>query len=128
MAGPQRVAFAEAQLALRAIIAARPPRELPGCASCPSRCLMLTAVASAPSQTAQTVAARVSMTTALPTRVRSLASISDPVAESIEAQIGGPIDRLAFAHCLITTSCAASTDADPAEVLAALPLIGSPQP
>jgi hypothetical protein len=88
---------------------------------------MLAAVASSPPETAQTIAARASMTTALPTRMRSLASVSDPIAEGIEAQIGGPIDRVAFTHCLVTTSCAASGDSDPSEILAALPLVNAAQ-
>ena len=67
------------------------------------------------------------MTTALPTRMRSLASVSDPIAEGIEAQIGGPIDRIAFAHCLVTTSCASSADTDLSAVLAALPLVNAPR-
>jgi DNA helicase HerA-like ATPase len=123
---PGRAAFMAAQSALRALIAASPPRELPGCASCPSPCLMLPVVAPILPEVAQTIAARVTATTAMPTRLRSLASVTEPITNRIEAQLGSPIDRAALLHCLITTSCATSADADPAEVLSALPLLDAP--
>lgn len=124
---PRRAAFTAAQSALRAHIATRPPRELPGCASCPSPCLMLTVVAPVLPEVGEAIAARVSAPTAVDTRLRSLAPVTDPIVTRIEAQLGSPIDRTAWLHCLITTSCAASADADPSEALAALPQLDAPR-
>jgi hypothetical protein len=87
---------------------------------------MLPVVAPILPEVAQMIAARVTATTAMPTRLRSLASVTEPITNRIEAQLGSPIDRAALLHCLITTSCATSADADPAEVLSALPLLDAP--
>jgi DNA helicase HerA-like ATPase len=123
---PRRAAFTAAQAALRAQVAARPPRELPGCASCPSPCLMLTMVAPVLPEVGEAIASRISAPTAVDTRLRALATVTDPIVGRIEAQIGSPVDRTALLHCLITTSCATSAGAGPSEALAALPRLDAP--
>jgi hypothetical protein len=87
---------------------------------------MLTMVAPVLPEVGEAIASRVSAPTAVDTRLRALATVTDPIVGRIEARIGGPVDRTALLHCLVTASCATSAGADPSEALAALRRLDAP--
>jgi hypothetical protein len=100
---------------LRSLIAEHPPHEMPGCASCPARCTMLSLVR--PYLAGGRAEQRVSANTPPDNRLRRL--------RELVAQAGGiPADldearQRHFMHCLVTTA-AAHSGADTAGLLKAL--------
>jgi hypothetical protein len=123
LAGPSAVAgrggapgdlVAQAGTGLRALLAAVPPKELPGCGTCPARCLTLPAAAGFLAGPGRGTPHRVSAATSAATRLRSVAELVDPAFPGLAAG-----QRDALMHCVITNAAHAA-GTDPAELLAGL--------
>ena len=94
--------FQTAQLALRKLLGAPPRRELPGCASCPSRCLALPFVA--PLRGSFTnIAARATADTSAAARLRSVHTLLEPQLRPLAAELGDELIP-ALTHCALTQS------------------------
>jgi hypothetical protein len=104
----------QAAKSLHDLLAAAPPRELPGCGTCPARCLMLPMTAGFLAGPGRGVTHRVSSATSAATRLRSVAELVDPAFPALpDGQRG------ALMHCVITNAAHAA-GTDPAELLAGL--------
>lgn len=114
--GRQR--FAEVQQSLRALVAEQPPRELPGCADCPARCLALPSVAPHLPDVGQAVAARATSGVSVETRLRGLEKLAEERLPETYAQWSSRGRESDLLYCLVTTATADGGDAAP--LLAAL--------
>jgi hypothetical protein len=101
--------FAEVQRRLNELLTGEPPRELPGCSSCPVRCRALPQVAPHLAALGPVVAARATGTTSAAARARA---ITTAAAEVLTVREG-------VLYCLVVTSTA-GTGADMTELLAEL--------
>lgn len=114
---PVRRAFQDAKSAIHTTITNAPPRELPGCDTCPARCEMLSLTHEHQKQIGDDVVARATNASSPPARVRSLRRL---VAEHVpHSSTPGTINDDEFLYCLITTSAAAN-GADVTETLSTL--------
>lgn len=99
VAREEQLAMAIAQL--HELLAARPPREMPGCASCPARCRMLPMAAEFLAGPGQGAMHRVSAATSAATRARAVDDLlaRDPAPGQLT--LGQRRDLL---HCVITNA------------------------
>ena len=112
-----RHALTTARANLRTLIAAAPPRELPGCAECPARCQYLHVVAPYMATAGTAAANRVSSSTPVGVRLRSLRELLG----KYPGMTAGLNDKQRgdLLYCLVTVSSARS-DSEPGEVLQAI--------
>jgi DNA helicase HerA-like ATPase len=113
--------FHDVHQTLAARLAARPPRELPGCAECPVRCQMLPIVAPLLEHDSlhMTVKARATANTSPQARARSLATIPDPQFKNTLNNLQDPKRRYALLYCAVTNATA-DIESNPVELLAVL--------
>ena len=112
-----RQALATARTNLRALIAAAPPRELPGCAECPARCQYLHLFAPRIATAGTAAAHRASAATSAGTRLRALRDLLGRHPD-MTAGLDGKQQR-ELLYCLVTVS-SARTGSDPADLLQAI--------
>ncbi|MGW7356215.1 helicase HerA domain-containing protein [Streptomyces sp. NPDC054802] len=114
---PARQQVIDARAALRALVAARPRRELPGCRDCPVRCVMQPFVAPHLHDLATATAARASAATSAPARLRSLEKLAADHIPQTWAPLPSESTRRGFLYCLVTHS---TTDRPPMDLLDSL--------
>ncbi len=112
-----RQALATARTNLRALIAAAPPRELPGCAECPARCRYLHLVAPHMATAGTAAAHRVSAALPAGARLRTLRELLGQYPD-MTAGLDGEQQR-DLLYCLVTVS-SARAGSDPADLLRAI--------
>ncbi|MET7403692.1 hypothetical protein ABZS66_60505, partial [Dactylosporangium sp. NPDC005572] len=101
--------FAATQAALRQLLGGPPQPELPGCATCPARCLVLPYTARL-NGTLDSVAARATAGTSAPVRLQSVRKLLDPHLRPLAAGLGEDL-LPALTHCAITQSAPAGEPA-----------------
>jgi len=112
--GHASTVFEDVHGLLAAELTKQPPRELPGCAGCPARCLMLPLVAPMLEGVRQAVSARATTKASAPSQVRAVASI--PQVERALGELADRDQRDALLYCLVTNATADS-ETGPTDVL-----------
>ena len=103
---PARQALTRARAGLRANVASRPPRELPGCGSCPARCQYLPVVASHLADVGTAAGHRISAGTPPQTRLRA---VRDLARQHHDLTAGvDPKQERDLLYCLVTVAAARS--------------------
>ncbi|WP_336116084.1 ATP-binding protein [Streptomyces sp. PTD9-10] len=127
--GPARELLSEIRGDLNRTMGSRPPRELPGCATCPSRCRVLPLVAPAVPALAAPVSACADRPVPLDTRLRQLDALAEEHLPDACQILSEGQSRRSLLYCMIVNATAAisrsrqptpATDAVVAETLAAL--------
>lgn len=115
-----RSRFVAVQADVRTQIAGAPPRERPGCAYCPARCLMLSLVAPQLREVASAIAARATTATSVSTRRDNVARVAEERLPILAACKDDAPFRRMLLYCLVTNATATSEPGHVEDLLADL--------
>lgn len=106
--GPAVDLLAEVRAGLVRTIGSRPPRELPGCAECPSRCRVLPLLAPAVPAFAAPVSACADRPVPLDTRLRQLGALAEEHLPAACRLLPDGQSRRSLLYCMIVNATAAT--------------------